>query len=68
MKEIITTEAEHKAALALISEWMNSNPQAGSTKGAMLVLLAQAVEDYESKEFPISGATWTFNPNPVVKI
>lgn len=52
---IIETDADHKAALSQISALMDA--EAGTPDAAKLVELAEAVEAYEAKRYPIDPPT-----------
>ncbi|MBU4347696.1 ImmA/IrrE family metallo-endopeptidase [Candidatus Parcubacteria bacterium] len=52
--KVLKTEEDYNAALKLIEELINKDPDPNSEDGEKLNLLATLVQDYESKEFPES--------------
>ncbi len=51
--KIIRTQLEHEAALALLVELMDADPQAHSREADELEALALVIEQYEKQQFPI---------------
>ena len=49
----IRTEADYKAALKVISQLMENDPDVGTPDGDRLDVLATLVQAYETKNFPI---------------
>lgn len=49
----IRTEADYKAALKVISQLMENDPDVGTPDGDRLDVLATLVQAYETKTFPI---------------
>lgn len=50
----IRTEADYKAALKVISQLMENDPDVGTPDGDRLDVLTTLVQAYETKNFPIS--------------
>lgn len=50
----IRTEADYKAALKVISQLMENDPDVGTPDGDRLDVLTTLVQAYETKSFPIS--------------
>jgi HTH-type transcriptional regulator/antitoxin HigA len=50
--KIVKTKEDYRAALALIEELVDRDPEVGSADADRLELLVALVKDYESKEFP----------------
>ena len=52
----LQTEAEYEAALAEIERYFDKEPEPGTSEADHFDLLALALEDYESKHWPIEPA------------
>lgn len=59
MNRVIKTESDYPAALAEIERLLDLDPDAGSPEAEKLELLTLLVQDYESKNFPITA------PDPI---
>jgi HTH-type transcriptional regulator/antitoxin HigA len=60
--KIVKTKEDYQAALALIEELVDRDPEVGSADADRLELLVALVKDYESREFP------EHLPNPIEAI
>src|SRR5688572_6500567 len=52
VNKVIKSDTDYKAALAKIDALMDLDPDAGTTEGDELELLALLVSDYEGRTFP----------------
>ena len=48
------TSAQHKRAMKILEKLMDKDPSRGSLAGRTLRLLAEIVEQYEKKRWPIT--------------
>ena len=49
MKAIIKTDEENRVALAFVERLMDGDPEKDSDEGKLLVLLAEAIQVFETK-------------------